>query len=174
MKRIFLVLTLVTFLFSCKNETKQDDGNKDIAQEVSTEQEISYSSFGKEINAEEAVSAKKMATRFESMSVGDSIDAKMIAKVDEVCQAKGCWMKVNLDNGEQAMVKFKDYGFFMPKDIAGKEVVLNGKAFVNEVPVDEQRHYAEDAGKSAEEIAKITEPKKTFSFVADGVLLKED
>jgi hypothetical protein len=83
-------------------------------------------------------------------------------------------MKVDLENGEQVMVKFKDYGFFMPKDIAGKEVVLNGKAYVNEVPVDEQRHYAEDAGQSAEEIAKITEPKKTFSFVADGVLLKED
>ncbi|MCB0445596.1 MAG: DUF4920 domain-containing protein, partial [Gelidibacter sp.] len=62
--------------------------------------------------------------------------------------------------------------FFMPKDIAGKEVVVNGLAFVNEVPVDEQRHYAEDGGATAEEIAAITAPKKTFSFEADGVLLK--
>ena len=62
------------------------------------------------------------------------------------------------------MVKFKDYGFFMPKDISGKEVILNGKAYVNEVPVDEQRHYAEDAGKSEEEIAAITEPKKDLFF----------
>ncbi|MFK7783132.1 DUF4920 domain-containing protein [Psychroserpens sp.] len=170
MKRIFLLLIMITIAFSCKNENTQAEENKDIA-EV---QEISYSSFGNKIDDTEAISAKKMATRFESMSIGDSINTKMVAKVDEVCQAKGCWMKVNLENGEQVMVKFKDYGFFMPKDIAGKEVVLNGKAFVNEVPVDEQRHYAEDAGKSAEEIAKITEPKKTFSFVADGVLLKEE
>ena len=69
------------------------------------------------------------------------------------------------------MVKFKDYGFFMPKDIAGKEVIINGKAYVEEVSVDEQRHYAEDAGKTKEEIAKITEPKRTFSFEADGVLI---
>ena len=115
-----------------------------------------------------------MAVHYASMSVGDTIDAKMIAKVDEVCQAKGCWMKLDLPDGEQVMVKFKDYGFFMPKDISGKEVIINGKAFVNEVPVDEQRHYAEDGGATPEEIAKITEPKKTLSFEADGVLLKED
>lgn len=165
---------LTTFVFSCKNENKQSEENIDIVQDISDEQDISYSSFGKEIKDTDALSAKRMATHFESMSIGDSIDTKMIAKVNEVCQAKGCWMKVDLENGEQVMVKFKDYGFFMPKDIAGKEVVLNGKAFVNEVPVDEQRHYAEDAGQSAEEIAKITEPKKTFSFVADGVLLKTE
>jgi hypothetical protein len=105
------------------------------------------------------------------MNVGDSINSKMVAKVNEVCQAKGCWMTLNLGDGDEVMVKFKDYGFFVPKDIAGKEVIINGKAFVNEVSVDEQRHYAEDAGKSKEEIALITEPKKTYSFEADGVLL---
>lgn len=174
MKRIFLLLMLATFVFSCKNQGKQTEDSTDITQDMSKDEAVSYSSFGKEINAADALSAKRMATHFESMAVGDSIDTKMTAKVDEVCQAKGCWMKLDLENGEQVMVKFKDYGFFMPKDIAGREVVLNGKAFVNEVPVEEQRHYAEDAGQSAEEIAKITEPKKTFSFVADGVLLKEE
>ncbi|WCO02702.1 DUF4920 domain-containing protein [Psychroserpens ponticola] len=174
MKRIFLLLMLAVFVFSCKNENKQTEKHIDVAQDMPDTEAVSYSSFGKEINDTDALSSKKMAAKFESMTIGDSINTKMIAKVDEVCQAKGCWMKVDLGNGEQAMVKFKDYGFFMPMDIAGKDVVLNGKAFVNEVPVDEQRHYAEDAGKSAEEIAKITEPKKTFSFVADGVLLKEE
>jgi hypothetical protein len=72
------------------------------------------------------------------------------------------------------MVKFKDYGFFMPKNIAGKEVIVNGKAFVSEVSVEEQRHYAEDAGKSEDEIAAITEVKRTYTFEADGVLLKEE
>ena len=82
-------------------------------------------------------------------------------------------MKVDLEDGNQVMVKFKDYGFFVPKDIAGKEVIINGKAFVNEVPIDELRHYAEDAGKSKEEIVAITKPERTFSFEADGVLLKK-
>jgi len=32
---------------------------------------------------------------------------------------------------------------------------------------------AEDAGKTADEIAAITQPEKTFAFEADGVLLKQ-
>ena len=61
----------------------------------------------------------------------------------------------------------------MPLDAQGKEVILEGKAFVQITPVEELQHYAEDAGKSKEEIAKITAPKKEFSFEANGVLLKK-
>ena len=171
MKHIFSIVFVVLVLVSCKEETKQTE-NVAQTEEKAELQDIAYTSFGKEISASDALPAKRMAVHYENMTVGDSIDAKMIAKVDEVCQAKGCWMKLDLPNGEQVMVKFKDYGFFMPKDISGKEVIINGKAFVNEVPVDEQRHYAEDGGATAEEIAKIIEPKKTYSFLADGVLLK--
>lgn len=159
MKTIFLV-TLITFV-SCKDKAE------------TVKEDIAYQSFGKEIIADDALPAERMAEHYKSMTMGDSVNAKMIAKVDEVCKAKGCWMKLNLEDGNQVMVKFKDYGFFVPKDIDGKEVVINGKAYVNEVSVDEQRHYAEDGGATKEEIAAITTPKKTYSFEADGVLLKQ-
>lgn len=154
-------------LNSCKKETKTEEAPMEAVAEKQ------YKSFGKEIIPDDAVAATSMSQHYKTMNVGDTINSKMIAKVDEVCQAKGCWMKVDLGNSEQVMVKFKDYGFFMPKDIAGKEVVINGVAFVEEVSVDEQRHYAEDGGATAEDIAAITEPKKTLSFLADGVLLIE-
>lgn len=160
----FLMISLLTV--SCK-----DKGQEAEKQEVAKE-EVAYASYGDKINDENVISTEQMAEKYKSMSVGDTMNIKTVAKVNEVCQNKGCWMTLNLENGEEAMVKFKDYGFFMPKDIAGKEVILNGKAYVNEVPVDEQRHYAEDAGKTKEEIAAITEPKKTYSFEADGVLIK--
>nr|WP_321227643.1 DUF4920 domain-containing protein [uncultured Psychroserpens sp.] len=175
MKHIFTVVFTVLLLVSCKEDKKVEGDLATVETEAQTElQDVTYASFGKKIVASDALSAKRMAVHYSNMKVGDTIDAKMIAKVDEVCQAKGCWMKLDLPDGEQVMVKFKDYGFFMPKDISGKEVIINGKAYVNEVPVDEQRHYAEDGGATPEEIAKITEPKKTLSFEADGVLLKED
>ena len=167
MNKLFSALLVVIVLVSCKNK---EENKADVTTE---KKEIAYASFGKEIIADDAIVAKSMAEHYKTMKVGDSMNSKLIAKVDEVCQAKGCWMKLNLENGEQVMVKFKDYGFFMPKNIAGKEVIVNGLAYVNEVPVDELRHYAEDAGKSEEEIASITESKKTFSFEADGVLLVE-
>jgi hypothetical protein len=101
----------------------------------------------------------------------NKFEGKVTGKVVEVCKEKGCWMKIEKSNGEKLMVKFKDYGFFMPQNIVGKEVVLDGEATVKEVSVKQQRHYAEDAGKSKEEIEKIKEPKKELQFVAKGVLV---
>ncbi len=167
MKNILMVLVLAVAVVSCKSKEKE------VAETEVVKEEIAYASFGDKITDDNVMTTKQMTEKYNSMSVGDTVNTKMTAKVIEVCQAKGCWMTLNLDNGQEAMVKFKDYAFFMPKDIAGKDVILNGKAFVNEVPVDEQRHYAEDAGKSAEEVAAITEPKKTYSFEADGVLIKQ-
>ena len=92
-------------------------------------------------------------------------------KVVEVCQEKGCWMKIEKSNGDKMMVKFKDYGYFMPKDIMGKEVVLNSEVVEKEVSVKQLQHYAKDAGKSEEEIQKIKEPKKELQFIAKGVLV---
>ncbi len=152
-------------LNSCKNKSQDA-----VVNPVKVEK-IEYASFGKEIIADDAVSASSMAAHYKIMKAGDSINSKIIAEVHEVCQAKGCWMRLNLDDENEVMVKFKDYGFFVPKDITGKKVIINGQAFVEEVSIDEQRHYAEDAGKSAEEIASITVPKRTYSFEADGVLV---
>jgi len=168
MKYIVSVLALAMMVVSCKDKEQKVE-----EQEV-VKEEIAYASFGDKIDDSNVLSTKEMAEKFNSMKVGDTVNTKMTATVNEVCQMKGCWMTLGLENGEEAMVKFKDYAFFMPKNISGKEVIVNGKAYVNEVPVEEQRHYAEDAGKSAEEVAAITEPKKTFSFEADGVLIKEN
>jgi hypothetical protein len=68
-------------------------------------------------------------------------------------------------------VNFKDYAFFMPKDLAGKKVVIDGFAERMETSVEDLKHIAEDAKKSAEEIAKITEPKKEIVFEAKGVVI---
>lgn len=165
MKPLTLIILCVLVLNSCKNKTQEPEKAMD------TIEQIEYVSFGKEIITDDAVASSSMATHYKMMQVGDSINSKMIAKVNDVCQAKGCWMTLHLEDGNEVMVKFKDYGFFVPKNIADKEVIVNGKAFVSEVSVEEQRHYAEDAGKSEEEIALITEPKKTYAFEADGVLL---
>jgi len=69
-------------------------------------------------------------------------------------------------------VKFKDYGFFMPLDASGNTAIMRGRAYKEETSVDELRHYAEDEGKSAEEIAAIVEPVTELKFMADGVIIQ--
>ena len=78
-------------------------------------------------------------------------------------------MTLSTNNNDAMMVRFKDYGFFVPKDIGGKDVIIEGQAYATEVSVEELRHYAEDAGKSKEEIMAITEPEKQYAFLATGV-----
>ena len=167
MKNINILVVFLLLLGACNaQEAKKKDENKaDMAME--------YRSFGEKIEVEKSLSEKEMAQKFDGLAVSDTLDTKFTATVTDVCQAKGCWMKLSLNDNREIMVKFKDYGFFVPKDITGKEVIVNGKAFVEAMSIENQKHYAKDGGKSEEEIAKITEPKKTYSFEADGVLLKE-
>ncbi len=114
-------------------------------------------------------SAHEDSKLFQGLEVSETLSTQISGTITDVCQAKGCWMKVNLVDGEEVFVRFKDYGFFVPTDSAGKQVVMNGQAFVEEMSVDDQRHYAMDKGASEKEVAKIVEPKRTLRFEADGV-----
>ncbi|MHC4141279.1 MAG: DUF4920 domain-containing protein [Planctomycetota bacterium] len=88
----------------------------------------------------------------------------------DVCPKKGCWMRVT--NGEQELfVRFQDYGFFVPMNAAGHDVVMHGTSVAQVASVEELRHYAEDAGKSTAEIAAITEPETRVTFFADSVYI---
>jgi hypothetical protein len=165
MKSFNILLVFLVLLVGCKNKQKPSEESENV------QSEMNYASFGKLIDFEGAIGGEEMLYEFHALKDADTLETKFSAAVTDVCKSKGCWMKLNLKNGEEVMVKFKDYGFFVPKDIEGREVVVNGIAFVDNMSVDDQRHYAEDAGKSQEDIAQIKEPKKTFEFEADGVLI---
>ena len=124
--------------------------------------------FGEKIDEKGVIPYAKLA---DQMTGKDSVAVKVKGKVAEVCQAKGCWMSIVADGKEDMFVKFKDYGFFMPLDISGKEVIMEGFAFRETTSVEELQHYAEDEGKSPEEIAMITEPQEELKFMASGVIL---
>lgn len=168
MKKLVLLLAVCLTVLSCKNDKKTNDKEVEV-QEV---KEIAYASFGKEINDADALTSERMMEHYKAMKAGDTINSKMRGKIVEVCSKKGCWMTLDMADGNEVMVRFKDYSFFMPLNAQG-EVVVNGKAYVKETSVEELRHYAEDAGKSKEEVEAITEPKRTYAFLADGVLLQK-
>jgi len=159
MKRIVVGLITCLVLIACKK--------------VEETPEVSYASFGDKITAENALTKKLASEEFGALKVGDTITLKFSSTINEVCKDKGCWMKIDLGNEKESMVRFKNYGFFVPKDVDNKEVIVNGKAYVAETSVDLLRHYAEDGGKTQEEIEAITEPEFTYAFEADGVLIKD-
>ncbi len=90
-------------------------------------------------------------------------------KVTDVCDKKGCWLTIQTEDNSKFFVKMKDYAFFVPTALKGKNVVLEGNAERKVISVNEQKHYAEDAKKSQAEIDAITQPKEEIRFVANGI-----
>ncbi|MXV37237.1 DUF4920 domain-containing protein [Flavobacteriaceae bacterium Ap0902] len=157
MKYIILLFSL-WFILSCENKGKPVGD---------------YTSYGKELTADNAMTQEEMMRMYQSMHVGDTIPVKFKSEIKEVCQMKGCWVKLALDPKTKTMVKFgENDDFLIPRDVAGREAIVEGRAFIKEVSVEEQKHYAEDAEKTSEEIAAITEPNTAYHFIANGILLK--
>ncbi len=159
MKKIAIVLCVVVSVIACKKQQ--------------ADPALVYASFGDSISTEGVMTQEALLEKYKSLAEGDTVEVKFASVIKEVCQKKGCWMHVELNEAATAFIRFKDYGFFMPLNAAGSEVIVNGKAFVSVVSVADLKHYAKDAGKSQAEIDAITSPEITYSFTADGVLIKE-
>lgn len=156
MKNIYTTLAAAAFVLACNTAPVPA-----AAQDVH--------SYGDKITADGAMSVADFA---KVMSTTDSMAVKLDCEIITSCVKKGCWMTVQMPNDQKMMVRFKDYGFFVPtKGLEGKRAVLQGYATKEVVDVPTLRHYAEDAGKSKEEIEKITEPEHNLMFLADGVLI---
>jgi len=140
------------------------------------------------VNAQDAESAKPGITygkyseegvkpisvnELEKKMTDNKFDGKIQGKVIEVCQAMGCWAKVQKEDGSTIMIKVKDHEFAMPKDIVGRTIIVEGKAELKETSVAMLKHYAEDAGKSKEEVDKIKDPKKEVIMMIKGVKVVE-
>mgnify|MGYP006131130761 FL=1 len=148
---------------SCKQITRQ-------VQSPVTIGTIEYQGYGATLDAQSVMSIVNLAAAYDSMTLSDTVYTKVEGKIKEVCSKKGCWMTLDMGSGNDIMVRFKDYSFFMPLDAEGA-VIVSGKAFVSETSVDDLKHYAEDAGATQAAIEAIVSPKKTYTFEAVGVLL---
>ena len=187
-KYILGVCAVMAFAVTTNAQTKKAD-EKAKTEKVSKSQKkiidagsakindlYAYQVYGESFDLKNTLTHNELGNLFDNMKSGDVIEnVQFKSTIESVCKKKGCWMKVDLGKGEeQSFVRFKDYGFFMPLDGEKSDVIVHGKAFVSEISVDKLRHYAEDAGKSKEEIAKITKPQLQYNFEADGVFVKEN
>ena len=125
--------------------------------------------FGEEFEVTETITPAQVAGLMDANSSNEFI---VEGTIQECCQKKGCWMKVDMGNGESMRVSFKDYGFFVPLDAGGKTMIMKGVAMYETIDVDFLKHLAEDANATQEEIDAITEPELALTFEATGVLIK--
>ncbi|MCH8556732.1 MAG: DUF4920 domain-containing protein [Balneolia bacterium] len=156
-----LFLTLVFTLAACSSETEGPAPAPDA-------ETAELSHFGESFTPADYIYVVDMLPL---VTEEESAPMQVRGEIVEVCQSKGCWLTLASESDIMVRVTFKDYEFFVPKDIAGREVILEGIAWLDEVSVAHQQHYAEDAGESEEEIEAITEPSMSYYFEATGVIL---
>ncbi|NEN24730.1 DUF4920 domain-containing protein [Cryomorpha ignava] len=168
MIRKFLFAISILALTACGGESNPEVLNEDV-DVVVTEPEMTV--YGDStVTANGALEPKDFLAQMDGK---DSLKVKLRATIKETCQKKGCWMTLDMENGEEMRVRFKDYGFFVPKEgVNGKKVIIDGYAFPDTISVADLRHLAEDGGKSESEIAAINEPEVGVNFEATGVIIE--
>jgi len=158
MKNIIIILTL-GLIFSC---------NSPNGDQTQTNTKESY--YGDLINTSDIINISEVKN---SISQNGKITTKIQGEILATCAKKGCWMKLKTDE-DTLMVRFKDYGFFVPKEgVEGRNAIIQGQAYYDTLTVELLQHYAQDAGKSEDEILSITEPEYNFLFEASGVIIQE-
>ncbi|WP_427872164.1 DUF4920 domain-containing protein [Flavobacterium sp. MMS24-S5] len=122
---------------------------------------VSDALMSKAISVGELQKDLKATNKIESVAVR--------GEVTDVCPKRGCWISVKTDDGASFFVKMKDYAFFVPTAVKGKNVVLEGSVEREVTSVEELKHYAKDAKKIKAEIDAINAPKEEIRFLASGI-----
>ncbi len=169
MKIYGLLIGATLLVSSCATENKEVTEEKVIETEQKIELGESYGEF--KVNPEEAISVEEMLKAFNENP--DANEFTFESPLVEVCSKAGCWVNIDKGDGETFMVRFKDHFTIPPATEVGTEAYLHGFAHWDTISVDLLQHFAEDAGKSEDEIAEITEPKFEMGFECDGITLKK-
>lgn len=165
-QRIFnlsVLLALVVGMAACAYKTQQADNAQD------TETVAATGTFGEAIVAEGALAVVELPALFQET---DSVAAKISGHISASCKHSGCWMELQMGADDALYVTFKDEGYTIPLDAAGKNAVIEGIAYRQLIPVETLQNYAREEGLSEDEIAAITEPVYEYEFVAKGVIIE--
>jgi hypothetical protein len=136
-----------------------------------TQKNLGKSYGPSKVDVSKAISVEEMIQDYASKS--GRVEYTFEAELNEVCSKAGCWVNIDKGNGDTFMVRFKDHFTIPPSTEVGTGAYLHGWMYRDTVSVDMLRHFAEDAGKSQEEIESITESKYTLGFEADAITLKK-
>lgn len=145
------------FLVACNSNSKEVKDEK-------TEM-VSYGEVA--VDTKKAISVNELLSQMENSK--EEKEFTINAEIAEVCSKMGCWINVKKSDESTFMVRFKDHFVIPPTTKIGTSAIIHGIAYWDTIPVERLQHFAEDAGKSKQEISKITEPSFELAFEADGI-----
>mgnify|MGYP001093504137 CR=1 FL=1 len=125
--------------------------------------------FGEPVDTAQSISASDLAGK---MSGNATFDGTISGKVQSVCKAEGCWLKMDIGQEEPLMVRMKDHSFTVTENVEGKFAFASGQAHYDTLSVEKLRDYAKDEGAGQEEIDAINQPELELVFEAKGIVVR--
>jgi hypothetical protein len=98
------------------------------------------------------------------------ISTAIEGKVIRVIKEKGGWFEMDAGSGRLIAAHFKDYNIILPKEIAGRTVIIDGvaqKLFI----ADDLQHFAGDTVTGKMQHKVKTDAKRKVTFEVKGLLV---
>jgi hypothetical protein len=157
MKHLLFGTLIICFaFFSCSKKT-------------ATEQKLGSVYFGKHITEEGAIDCNELKDKMgESLQMQTKIKGEVVG----ICPDKTCLLRVDMGDGTCMNVKMNNEQIHIPKDVNGKTVILEGKAYIDTTGVKMLPGYESDSGRSVAETEVTKDPEVTLAFDATGLIIK--
>ncbi|MCS6858402.1 MAG: DUF4920 domain-containing protein [Sandaracinaceae bacterium] len=84
-------------------------------------------------------------------------------RIERVCKAMGCWMEIKSEDVGPVQVPMAGHSFFLPRDVEGREAVVEGRVYMASLSEEERRHLEAEGAKALD---------VPFGIEATGVLVR--
>lgn len=148
--------------------------------------EAKSNTFGEKISVPKS-GVKSVTEALSELSKSETKELKEVylkGEIESVCKSKGCWLTLKGFDGKgddscakaaqggasqkDLRVVFKDYGFFVPKDLQGS-VVLKGSVKSEKLSAKQVKHFLKDMKCSKKIIKSVKAPIYRYRMIADGL-----
>jgi starvation-inducible outer membrane lipoprotein len=128
-----------------------------------TQPPAGYKLYGASLKRARTIPAEEV---FENPGAYDGKTVRLAGTIDAVCAKRKILRARFVESGECTR------GFFVPRDAAGHNVILEGTIRQEELSEAMARHFLEDGGASEAEINEIVGPQKALLIVCTGVAIE--
>ncbi len=119
----------------------------------------------------ENTNIKDIETLASLMEGTKGLTIKVKGKVKNVAKNPGNWLMLELKNGKQVKVVFKENLIIVPQNIMGKDIIADGYVKHESLTIEEQRNFALENGLTKVNIDTITSVKDQLVMEAKGLVI---
>ncbi|MCS6991008.1 MAG: DUF4920 domain-containing protein [Chitinophagales bacterium] len=123
--------------------------------------------YGQAFDTASAVPLSALWDRSEPL---DSVALVVVGRVQSVCQAEGCWLRLADEQGREVFVDWNS-AFTVPKNSAGRRAFVFGYVLYDTTTVQEQRQLGRNIVQGEQQPEPAAQPSPLITLRAKGVWL---